>query len=145
VAKLARNNVGMNHLPPDDSSPISTQSPWLTTSPSRLQDDPILPRRAPAQPHPERKAQAQALTPEAHVWLARLRPRYQPLATARLYPHIINRLSAIWSTPAQLPAHLRELMLSTRPGRREGFPFEVLSELADLQSMVEAMQKGEKF
>jgi hypothetical protein len=96
------------------------------------------------QVHPERKPQEQALTPEAHTWLARLPPRYQPLATARRHPHIVNRLCELWDSPLDLPAHFRELMLSSRPARRKGFAFEVLTELADLQSMVELIQKGEK-
>ncbi|MGY4829816.1 hypothetical protein ACVNIS_14705 [Sphaerotilaceae bacterium SBD11-9] len=94
--------------------------------------------------HPQRQPQSNALTPKAHLWLARLPPRYQPLATARRHPHIVNRLSELWETPLDLPAHFRELMLSSRPGRREGFAFEVLTELADLQSMMEMIQKGEQ-
>jgi hypothetical protein len=96
------------------------------------------------QSHPQRQPQEQALTPEALTWLERLPPHYRPLATARRHPHIINRLCELWGTPLDLPAHFRELMLSNRPQRRAGFAFEVLTELADLQSMVELMQKGEK-
>ncbi len=131
--------------PPDDRALKSVHSAWATTTPSKFLDDPIPPRRVPPQPHPQRKPQAQALTPKTHVWLARLPPRYQPLATARRHPHLVNRLCELWQTPAQLPAHLSELMLSTRLGQREGFTFEILTELADLQAMVELMQRGEKF
>ena len=130
--------------PPDDRAPRSVDSAWVTTTPSQFLNDPIPPRRVPPQPHPKRKPQAQALTPKTHVWLARLPPRYQPLATARHHPHIVNRLCEMWQAPAELPAHFSELMLSTRPGQREGFAFEVLTELADLQAMVELMQKGAK-
>jgi uncharacterized membrane protein YccC len=87
--------------------------------------------------HPQRQPQAQALTAEAHEWLGSLPARYQPLATARRHPHIVNRLCELWATPAALPAHLRELLLSSRPGQREGFAFEVLTELADLQALIE--------
>jgi hypothetical protein len=100
--------------------------------------------QAVSQTNPQRAPQEQALTPEAHVWLARLPPRYQPLATARRHPHIVNRLSELWDSPLDLPAHFRELMLSSRPARRQGFAFEVLTELADLQTMIELIQKGEK-
>lgn len=106
-------------------------------------DDP-LPTR-PAVPYPQRKPQVQALTPQAHEWLARLPPRYQPLEAAQRHPHIVNRLSMLWTTPAEARAHLSELMLSNRPGR-EGFAFEVITELADLQSLLELMMsKGERF
>jgi hypothetical protein len=133
----------MNHSPPDNTGPTS-HSAWATTTPSKFLDDPIPPRRVPPLPHPQRKPQAQALTTRAHVWLARLPPRYQPLATARQHPHIVNRLCEMWDTPAQLPPHLHELMLSNRPGGREGFAFEVLTELADLLNLAEDMQKGGK-
>lgn len=112
---------------------------WAHPQPARTPSHPV--SAAPSGP-PQRKPQAQALTPAAHVWLGRLPPRYQPLATARRHPHIVNRLCELWDTPAALPAHLRELLLSSRPVRREGFAFEVLTELADLQSLVEEMQLG---
>ncbi len=143
---ICSNNLGMNHPPPDEARPNSPNNPnsqWVTTTPSKFLDDPIPPRRVPPTPHPKRKPQATALTPEAHTWLARLPPRYQPLATARRHPHIINQLCEAWDRQAELPAHFRELMLSSRPGRRAGFQFEVLTELADLQAMVELIQKGE--
>lgn len=135
----------MHSSPPfDDSDPPSLHANWDTTTPSKFFDEPIRPRRVPPLPHPQRKPQPTALTAEAHQWLARLPPRYQPLATARSHPHIVNRLSELWATPAELPALLRELMLSDRPGRA-GFSFDVLTELADLQAMVELGPKGELF
>ncbi|MCR5883090.1 hypothetical protein LRS03_09595 [Rhizobacter sp. J219] len=97
---------------------------------------------APSSSHPERQPQAQALSADAHAWLAGLPPRYQPLATARRHPHIVNRLCELWATPTDLPAYMRELVLSSRPVRREGFAFEVLTELADLQALVDEMQQA---
>jgi len=143
VKRLSRlKKYAMNRSPFDDanSSPLGSQ--WMSTSPSQFMDEPTA-RLAPK--HPQRKPQrVDALTEDAHVWLARLPPRYQPMETARRHPHVINRLSMMWGTPAELPAFFRELMLSSRPGR-EGFAFEVLTELADLQSMMELMlQKGSK-
>ena len=137
---ICLNNRGMNSSPsPDEASPTTPNSLWVTTKPAELQD-----AAAPASAHPKRKPQAAGLTPEAHTWLARLPPRYQPLATARSHPHIVNHLCEVWDTPAGLPEHFRELMLSSRPGRRAGFAFEVLTELADLQAMVELIQTGER-
>lgn len=94
--------------------------------------------------HPQRQPQAQTLSADAHAWLAGLPPRYQPLATARRHPHIVNRLCELWLTPAALPAYMKELVLSSRPARREGFAFEVLTELADLQSLVDEMQQAKR-
>jgi hypothetical protein len=131
----------MNRLPFDANlAPLGSQ--WMATAPSQFLDEPAA-RLAPT--HPQRKLQkADALTAEAHVWLERLPPRYQPLETARRHPHVVNRLSTMWATPTELPAFFCELMLSSRPGR-EGFAFEVLTELADLQSMMELMlEKGRR-
>lgn len=97
---------------------------------------------APSSSHPQRQPQAQALSANAHAWLAGLPPRYQPLATARRHPHIVNRLCELWATPAALPPYMRELVLSSRPVRREGFAFDVLTELADLQALVDEMQQA---
>lgn len=92
--------------------------------------------------HPQRQPQPQALSAEALAWLAALPSRYQPLATARHHPHIVNRLCELWATPDALPAYMRELVLSTRPARRSGFAFEVLTELADLWALVEETQQS---
>ncbi len=100
--------------------------------------------RLPRLAAPQAQAAGCGAHPRGHTWLARLPPRYQPLATARRHPHIVNHLCAMWETPSGLPEHLRELMLCSRPGRRAGFAFEVLAELADLQAMVELIQTGEK-
>jgi hypothetical protein len=87
---------------------------------------------------PQRAPQRRSLTDDAHVWLARLPPRFQPLATARSHPHIVNRMAELWPTPQLLAAYFRELLLSRREGR-QGFSFEVLTELFDLQS--QALQR----
>ncbi len=85
----------------------------------------------------------QALTSDSHDWLSRLPPRYQPLTTARCHPHIINMLAGLWANRISVPPYLQELMLSGRPGR-EGFSFEVLIELADLQSLMETLLTGKQ-
>lgn len=87
-------------------------------------------------PHPGRvQVHPPHLTRAAHIWLAAVPPRYQPLATARRYPHIVNKLAAVWDVPHELAAYLKELMISSRPGR-SGFSFDVLTELSDLQDLV---------
>lgn len=82
---------------------------------------------------PVRKPQQQTLTSAAHAWLTHVPPRYQPLATARGFAHVVNRLAELWGEPTALPTYFDELLMSTRRGRR-GFPFEVLIELSDLQT-----------
>lgn len=95
---------------------------------------------ATATAHAPRGPQVRSLTSAAHDWLAKLPPRYQPLATARRHPHIVNRLSALWGFPSQLPGYLRELMLNNRH-QRTGFSFDVLIELTDLQALLEQSQR----
>lgn len=122
----------MMPLPPHDpGGPSTVSGAWLPTRPTRLA--PL----ASGGVHPQREPQAQALSASARVWLGNLPSRYQLLATARRHPHIVNRLCELWDTPSELPGYLRELVLSSRPARREGFAFEVLTELADLQLLVE--------
>jgi hypothetical protein len=123
----------------------SFHSQWSSTRPSELHEElPQAPRREPQAPHPRRKPQLPALTAEGHVWLAGMPPRFQPRATASRHPHIVNRLSQIWRSPLELQGYLGELMLSERTGR-EGFSFEVLCELADLQTLVEEMRGQTRF
>jgi hypothetical protein len=90
--------------------------------------------------HPGRACEAaKGLTAQAHQWLSAVPPRYQPLATARRYPHIVNKLATVWAVPHEVRAYLNELLLSTRPGRL-GFSFDVLTELSDLQDLLTALR-----
>lgn len=49
------------------------------------------------------------------------------------YPHILNKLAAIWSTAAEVEGYLAELLLTSRSGRR-GFASDVVTELMFLRS-----------
>jgi hypothetical protein len=121
--------------PPSDDSIFSHSSVpgWQPTAPD---DGRGLRAAASARSGPTRAPQRRSLTDEAHVWLARLPPRFQPLATARLHPHIVNRLAELWANPERLPTYFSELLLSRREGR-QGFAFEVLTELFDLQALLQ--------
>src|SRR6218665_2397733 len=137
----AMSSTSRHTLPGFDFFP--SQSGWLPTAPAELADAPQA-RLMGSVPRYTRAPQLQSLTPAAHAWLTALPPRYQPLATARRHPHIVNRLSALWDVPEQLPAYLQDLLLANRPGR-EGFSFDVLTELTDLQSLIElAMQRASR-
>lgn len=81
-----------------------------------------------------RAAPDRSLTSLAHTWLAKLPPRYQPLSTVRLHPHIVNRLTQLWQDTILLNAYFHELLLGTRKGRA-GFSLGVLTELTDLQTL----------
>ena len=129
----------MTREPFDDAPfPPSTLSGWLPTAPddagagARLAAGP-LPGRA---GRPARAPQPQSRADAAHGWLARIPPRFQPLATARAHPHIVNRMAELWGTPTALTGYFAELLLSRREGR-QGFSFDVLTELFDLQALTE--------
>lgn len=115
-----------------DFSP--SQTGWMATAPSALMGGPLGPSHR--TPPPKRAPQACGLSGIAEEWLASLPPRYQPLATAQRHPHVVNRLAALWERPLSLPAYFDELLLSNRPGRA-GFSFEVLTEIADLRSLLD--------
>ena len=124
----------MSSIPPDDSSfPTSSLPGWQPTMPDGFG----APRTVPTtRSGLSRAPQRRSLTDEAHVWIARIPPRFQPLSTARRHPHIVNRLAELWATPDALPAYFAELLLSRRPGR-QGFTFDVLTELFDLQALLQ--------
>lgn len=124
--------------PPDSRMAANSTPGWATTlSPAEAALHPAsgLPMTAPIRR--AREPQRRSLTDTAHVWLARLPPRFQPLCTARAHPHIVNRMAELWAQPERLPAYFDELLLSSREGRR-GFAFDVLTELFDLQAMIHA-------
>lgn len=52
------------------------------------------------------------------------------------YPHLLSKITAIWGEPECVP-YLRKLIVDDR-GSRQGFPFEVMSELLVLSSVAEA-------
>jgi hypothetical protein len=61
---------------------------------------------------------------------AELAQRIRALPAA--YPHILNKLADLWSTPADVERYLEELLLTARAGR-QGFPPAVVTELTLLR------------
>ncbi len=55
------------------------------------------------------------------------------------FPRVANILADAWPQPKRFEARLRELMLNDRPDR-QGFPFDVLTELADLNAYFESVK-----
>jgi hypothetical protein len=48
--------------------------------------------------------------------------------TTRRFPHVVNRLGAVWTSPSLLERTMNELLLTQRP-RRQGFPTAIVREL----------------
>ena len=65
-------------------------------------------------------------------WLAKLPVDIRPIATGRLYPRIVNRISDLWSRCEYTRLHFQSLLIDRRKGRK-GFPSEVKAELEALQ------------
>jgi hypothetical protein len=53
---------------------------------------------------------------------------------AERFPHVLNRLSAVWGSPNEVFALIGDLLIDQRGGRR-GFPEEALYELLALRRM----------
>ena len=65
-------------------------------------------------------------------WLATLPAHVRPMATARQYARIVNRIGDLWSHCEFTRLHFQSLLIDRRPDR-EGFPSVVRDELELLQ------------
>jgi hypothetical protein len=72
------------------------------------------------------------LSPDAAKLMSLLGPTLRPARLQALFPHVVNRLAAIWHQPAQFEREMQELLLNTR-GNRAGFPLEIVAELTALR------------
>ena len=66
-------------------------------------------------------------------WLATLPAEIRPMATARQYPRIANRIGELWGNCEYSRLYMQGLLKDRRTGRR-GFPAEIKAELAVLQT-----------
>jgi hypothetical protein len=65
-------------------------------------------------------------------WLAKLPADVRPLATARQYPRIVNRIDDLWTQCEYTRLYFQSLLIDRRKDRT-GFPPEVRRELEALQ------------
>jgi hypothetical protein len=65
-------------------------------------------------------------------WLATLPPKVRPMATARQYPRIVNRIGDLWTHCEYTRLFLQSLLNDRRGGRR-GLPAVIRRELEALQ------------
>lgn len=63
--------------------------------------------------------------------------------TAENFPHIVNRMAALWDDARRLSDYIDKLMIDDRGGRA-GFPFEALDELADVREKRLAQLTGKR-
>ena len=79
------------------------------------------------------EADDNVLRERAVKWLAALPADLRPMATARHYPRIVNRMDELWSQCEYTRLHFQSLLVDRREGRK-GFPLEVRRELEALQN-----------
>jgi hypothetical protein len=65
-------------------------------------------------------------------WLTKLPAHVRPIATARQYPRIVNRIDDLWAHCEYTRLYFQSLLIDRRKGRK-GFPLEVRRELEALQ------------
>ena len=108
-----------------------------TTVPSRLGD----PQRLTLEPgtvsdwnalHRAIDVKERLLHKRTFKWLATLPAHVRPMATARQYARIVNRIGDLWAHCEFTRLHFQSLLIDRRPGR-EGFPSVVRHELEVLQ------------
>lgn len=85
-----------------------------------------------AAPAMRRQAPATGLSADATHWLQEIPQRLRPRQTAERYPHVVNRLAAVWSSPPAARKYFDDLLLDQRGGR-QGFPWGIANELSSLR------------
>jgi hypothetical protein len=81
-----------------------------------------------------------ALNLAARAWLGELPQEIAPLALAKQFPRIVNRLSRFWDSPQMMHEYFQQLLLDRR-GKRKGFPQKVMNELYALAEYYRALHK----
>jgi len=112
-------------LPAAEVSPRAAEgSPRLTLEPGTLSDWQAA-RRADA-------VNDNVLHDRTVKWLATLPADVRPMATARQYPRIVNRIDDLWPQCEYTRLYFQSLLIDRRKGRT-GFPPDVRRELEALQ------------
>jgi len=90
---------------------------------------------SPARPRQRRSRQLEA---GAVRLLESLPPTLRLVALRGQFPRILNQLADAWHSPSSFDALTSSLLIDNR-GQRQGFPFEVVTELTELREYYFAM------
>lgn len=83
---------------------------------------------------PPRSAPQVRTLNEHAVALLQILPAQIRLAALRgSFPRIVNHIAAVWDDPRAFDNYIDSLLIDTR-GKRQGFPFPVIAELAELRT-----------
>jgi hypothetical protein len=69
-------------------------------------------------------------------WMETLPVSLRPVATAKAYPRIANKIAELWKRPSRCDAYFQTLFIDNRGGRK-GFPPSVAMELSSLAAHYE--------
>src|SRR5262245_53666092 len=111
--KLAMNLTDTQPSVIDSGSSSAPDSEWVALRRSRANDETDLHDRT-------------------FTWLATLPASLRPMATARKFPRIVNRIGDLWGHCEYTRLYFQSLLVDRRAGRA-GFPPEVKAELVALQ------------
>ena len=89
-------------------------------------------RAAESTPSRVRECRSRKLEDRAIRLLEHLPPELRLVGLRGQYPRILNRLAAAWDNPREFDATIDELLINDRPNR-QGFSFEVLTEITELR------------
>jgi hypothetical protein len=78
-------------------------------------------------------AESYELAEAAFRWLSQLPKEKRPNVLAHQFPHIANKLAALWKQPLYCELYLDNLVFDLR-GDRRGFPPEIAAEIATLKA-----------
>jgi hypothetical protein len=73
-------------------------------------------------------------------WARSIPSNIRPRALVMKFPRIANILAAAWTDPLRFDKALSEFMVDNR-GRRQGFPLDVLQDLANLRAYFDRQHK----
>lgn len=93
--------------------------------------------RAESTPARARTPEDQRLDATAVRLLEALPPQLRLVTLRGQYPRLLNRIAAAWHDPQAFEATIDSLVIDQRGGR-QGFPFAVLRELAELREYHQA-------
>lgn len=76
------------------------------------------------------------------AWARSIPSDIRPRALVIKFPRIANILASAWPRPMQFDKVLRDLMMDDR-GQRQGFPLDILQDLANLRAHFDQINKPE--
>lgn len=121
---------------PAPSRPVPTTASATAAAPAPATDGASPPTTADDAQGKWPRRPPQPLTIASHQIAIALGKEGEPIpGLARRFPHVLNRISAVWEDPPATAELIDDLLVDRRGGRR-GFPADVLAELLTIRRIV---------